>query len=49
MENMTADYKSLAATQSNFLAIFKDYVDYGNKRRIPKNGPATLLWLLRNP
>jgi len=30
MEYMTADYKRLAATQSNFLAIFKDYVAYGN-------------------
>ena len=29
MENMTADYKRLAATQSNFLAIFKNYVGYG--------------------
>ena len=29
MEYMTADYKRLAATQSNFLAIFKDYVGYG--------------------
>lgn len=31
MEYMTANYKSLAATQSNFLATFKDYVDNGNK------------------
>jgi len=30
MEYMSADYKRLAATQSNFLAIFKDYVAYGN-------------------
>jgi len=30
MEYMTADYKRLAVTQSNFLAIFKDYVAYGN-------------------
>jgi hypothetical protein len=30
MEYMNADYKKLAATQSNFLAIFKDYVAYGN-------------------
>jgi len=30
MEYMTADYKRLAATQSNFLSIFKDYVGYGN-------------------
>jgi prepilin-type N-terminal cleavage/methylation domain-containing protein len=30
MEQMTADYKNLAATQSNFLAVFKDYVEYGN-------------------
>ena len=29
MEYMTADYKRLAATQSNFLSIFKDYVGYG--------------------
>ena len=29
MEYMTADYKRLAATQSNFLAIFKNYVGYG--------------------
>jgi prepilin-type N-terminal cleavage/methylation domain-containing protein len=29
MEYMTADYKRLAATQSNFLSIFKDYVAYG--------------------
>ena len=31
MEYMTANYKSLAATQPNFLATFKDYVDNGNK------------------
>ena len=31
MEYMTANYKSLAATQSNFLVTFKDYVDNGNK------------------
>ena len=31
MEYMTANYKSLASTQSNFLATFKDYVDNGNK------------------
>jgi prepilin-type N-terminal cleavage/methylation domain-containing protein len=30
MESMSADYKKLAATQSNFLATFKDYVEYGN-------------------
>ncbi len=30
MEKMTAQYKNLAATQSNFLPIFKDYVDYGS-------------------
>jgi len=30
MEYMSADYKRLASTQSNFLTIFKDYVDYGN-------------------
>ena len=29
MEYMTVDYKRLAATQSNFLAVFKDYVTYG--------------------
>jgi prepilin-type N-terminal cleavage/methylation domain-containing protein len=32
MEYMSADYKRLAATQSNFLATFKDYVDNGNKK-----------------
>ena len=31
MESMTASYKGLAATQSNFLATFKTYVDNGNK------------------
>jgi prepilin-type N-terminal cleavage/methylation domain-containing protein len=31
MEYMSADYKRLAATESNFLATFKDYVDNGNK------------------
>ncbi len=31
MEAMTADYKSLAATQTNFLETFKGYVDNGNK------------------
>jgi len=31
MEYMTADYKRLAATESNFLATFKDYVNNGNK------------------
>lgn len=31
METMTASYKNLASTQSDFLAIFKDYVDNGNK------------------
>lgn len=30
MEYMTKDYKRLASTQSNFLATFKDYVQYGN-------------------
>jgi prepilin-type N-terminal cleavage/methylation domain-containing protein len=30
MEYMTKDYKWLASTQSNFLAVFKDYVQYGN-------------------
>jgi len=30
MEYMTVDYKRLAATQSNFLSIFKDYVGYGS-------------------
>ncbi len=33
MEYMTADYKRLAATQSNFLAIFKDYVAMGIRRQ----------------
>jgi hypothetical protein len=28
---MTADYKSLASMDLNFLATFKDYVDNGNK------------------
>ena len=36
MEYMTADYKRLAATQSNFLAIFKDYVAYGNTTTKPE-------------
>jgi prepilin-type N-terminal cleavage/methylation domain-containing protein len=31
MEYMSADYKRLAATESNFLATFKDYVVNGNK------------------
>ena len=35
MEYMTADYKRLAATQTNFLAIFKDYVAYGNTTTKP--------------
>jgi prepilin-type N-terminal cleavage/methylation domain-containing protein len=35
MEYMTSDYKRLAATQSNFLAIFKDYVAYGNTTSKP--------------
>jgi len=35
MEYMTADYKRLAATQTNFLAIFKDYVGYGNTTTKP--------------
>ena len=35
MEYMTADYKRLAATQSNFLGIFKDYVAYGNSSTKP--------------
>jgi len=35
MEIMTAQYKQLAATQSNFLAIFKDYIEYGNKSSKP--------------
>lgn len=30
MEYMTTDYKKLASTRSNFLAVFKDYVGYGN-------------------
>jgi prepilin-type N-terminal cleavage/methylation domain-containing protein len=36
MEQMTADYKKLAATQSNFLAVFKDYVEYGNTTTKPE-------------
>jgi len=35
MEYLTADYKRLAATQSNFLSIFKDYVGYGNTTSKP--------------
>jgi len=35
MEYMSADYKRLAATQSNFLAIFKDYVTNGNTAMKP--------------
>ncbi len=35
MEYMNADYKRLAATQSNFLTIFKDYVAYGNTTAKP--------------
>jgi prepilin-type N-terminal cleavage/methylation domain-containing protein len=35
MENMTAQYKNLAATQTNFLAVFKDYVDYGSESPHP--------------
>jgi prepilin-type N-terminal cleavage/methylation domain-containing protein len=35
MEYMTADYKRLASTQSNFLAIFKDYVGYGQTTTKP--------------
>jgi prepilin-type N-terminal cleavage/methylation domain-containing protein len=35
MEYMTADYKRLAATQSNFLSIFKDYVANGNTTSKP--------------
>ena len=35
MEKMTAHYKNLAATQSNFLPIFKDFVDYGNELSHP--------------
>jgi prepilin-type N-terminal cleavage/methylation domain-containing protein len=35
MEYMTADHKRLAATQSNFLSIFKDYVGYGNTTTKP--------------
>jgi prepilin-type N-terminal cleavage/methylation domain-containing protein len=37
MEKMTAYYKSLAATQSNFLPIFKDYVEYGNELAHPES------------
>ena len=36
MEYMSADYKRLAATQSNFLTIFKDYVTYGNTSTKPE-------------
>jgi prepilin-type N-terminal cleavage/methylation domain-containing protein len=36
MEYINADYKRLAATQSNFLTIFKDYVTYGNTPTKPE-------------
>jgi len=36
MEYMNADYKRLAAAQSNFLTIFKDYVAYGNTMEKPE-------------
>jgi prepilin-type N-terminal cleavage/methylation domain-containing protein len=36
MEKMTAQYKNLAATQSNYLAIFKDFVDYGSETPHPE-------------
>lgn len=35
MEYMSADYRKLAASQSNFLAAFKDYVAYGNTTTDP--------------
>jgi prepilin-type N-terminal cleavage/methylation domain-containing protein len=36
MEKMTAQYKSLAATQSNYLAVFKDFVAYGSESPHPE-------------
>jgi prepilin-type N-terminal cleavage/methylation domain-containing protein len=36
MEYMTADYNRLAATQSNFLTIFKEYIAYGNLTAKPQ-------------
>jgi hypothetical protein len=36
MEKMTAHYKQLAATQSNFLAILKDFVQFGNEMTHPE-------------
>lgn len=44
MEKMTADYKNLAATQSNFLPIFKDYVDYGNESSHPVDRAGYPYW-----
>lgn len=36
MEKMTTHYKQLAATQSNFLAILKDFVQFGNEMTHPE-------------
>jgi prepilin-type N-terminal cleavage/methylation domain-containing protein len=44
MENMTAQYKNLAATQSNFLPIFKDYVEYGNESSHPEERTGYPYW-----
>jgi prepilin-type N-terminal cleavage/methylation domain-containing protein len=44
MEKMTAQYKNLAATQSNFLPIFKDYVDYGNEPSHPEERSGYPYW-----
>jgi len=44
MEKMTAHYKNLAATQSNFLPIFKDFVDYGNELSHPEERTGYPYW-----
>ena len=44
MEKMTAQYKNLAATQSNFLPIFKDYVTYGNVSVQPEERAGYPCW-----
>ncbi len=44
MEKMTAHYKNLAATQSNFLPIFKDYVEYGHESTHPESRAGYPYW-----
>ncbi len=44
MERMTAQYKLLAATQSNFLSIFKDFVQYGNEATHPDERTGYPYW-----